>query len=257
MIKNIAIFLLFFCVSVEGMARFLDVAEPSLLHAKNSKHFSSIQRITTIGIKGVEYGKWKNIQLNKYGFYDSDDYKMDQREHALRILCLGDSITFGTLTPPYNWPNSLEQMLLSNKYDAEVINASMPGNTFTQLVNLFENEYVKFHPDILIIYKGFRSYMDKPGFEYPIISSVFEKILSQSAFMKQLLEKAPQDSYQRLKQERKKRGINKPIDEIPQSGFQNYYDDLVRLVVICRENNIVLIVSPFVTLANKVTWTSF
>lgn len=251
MLKNIIIFLLFFCIAVEGTSRFLFIAEPYLLHTFKSRTFSAIQKVTDTGIKGVKYGKWKEIQLNKYGFYDSDDYRMERKTHAVRILCLGDSITFGTLSPSYNWPNFLEQMLINENYDAEVINAAMPGNTFTQLVNLFETEYVKFKPDILIIYKGFRSYMDKSGFEYPIQSSMFERIFSFSTFMKHIFEKIPQDSYQRLQKERKRRGIKNLINKIPESGFDEYAKDLQRLARICRKNSIVLVVSPFVTLANN------
>ena len=72
-------------------------------------------------------------------------------------MCLGDSVTFGTFTPPYNWPNFLEEIIRSKGIDVEVINASTPGNTYTQLVERFEEEYIEFKPDILLIYKDFRS----------------------------------------------------------------------------------------------------
>jgi lysophospholipase L1-like esterase len=251
MIKNYLLFTLFFVFATESTARLLDVAEPIFFHALKEKQFSEIQLYTDIGIKGIKYGKWKKIQLNKYGFYDSDDYLIDQKTHKIRILCLGDSITFGTLTAPYNWPNYLEQMLIDRKYDAEVINASMPGNTFTQLVNLFEAEYVKFKPDIIIIYKGFRSYMAKPGINYPVRYNKLEKLLRYSAFVRHYLETTPKDPYARLKKERNQRGIRETIKQIPTMALDDYAGDLNRLARICRENSTNLIVSPFVTFATK------
>jgi hypothetical protein len=227
------------------------------MHKPASVPFSSIQVFEPKGIHGLKYGQWNEIRLNKYGFYDSDDYTYKKKTGTVRIMCLGDSITFGTLTPPYNWPNYLEQLFKERQVDVEVINASMPGNTFTQLVNLFETEYVKFHPDILIIYKGFRSYMEKPGFKYPVQQGPLIKILRHSFFFSQQYDKAPKDPYTRLKKERKKRNLVQLVDTLPASAFERYRSDLLRLHTICRSNHILLVVSPFMLLGDAQHYTEF
>lgn len=255
--KKIVIFLVCFFIAAELSARIVSTSESWLMHKPAPAPFSSIQVLEPDGIHGLKYGQWNAIRLNKYGFYDSDDFTYEKRAGTVRIMCLGDSITFGTLTPPYNWPNYLEQLFKAQQLDAEVINASMPGNTFTQLVNLFETEYVKFHPDILIIYKGFRSYMEKPGFKYPIQQGPLIKLLRHSFFFAQQFDKAPEDPYVRLKKERKKRNLVRLVDTIPATAFERYRSDLLRLHAICRSNHIRLVVSPFMLLGDAQHYTEF
>jgi len=89
-IKYIAKYLIIFCLVLEATA-YLDSAISAFL---TPPRFSSLQRRDALGVKGVKYGTWKSFKLNKYGFNDSDDYYMNHKKHAVRIMCIGDSIAF-------------------------------------------------------------------------------------------------------------------------------------------------------------------
>jgi lysophospholipase L1-like esterase len=203
-----------------------------------------------LGAKGIPYGQWKNIRLNKYGFHDSDSLDKSHKEKAVRIMCLGDSITFGTSTAPFNWPQTLEEELTSQNLDVEVINAAFPMNNYRNLIARFEAEYVEFNPDIVIIYKGFRLYM-KGNEPYQGGEGKWTKALRMSTFVRQFLDKEPEDPYQCLIKRRKKFGIKKIVRRVSKENLSNYERDLLHLFEVCKKNNIVLVVSPFLSLTNK------
>ncbi len=247
-IKNLLVYLILFCFSLECIAR---IDTYIRTHLRNSS-LSAIQERDNMGLKGIGYGRWRGIKLNKYGFNDSDDYEKDKKTRAVRIMCLGDSVTFGVLTYPYNWPNFLEDMLKSKGIDAEVINAATPGVTYSQIVKRFEAEYIEFRPDILIIYKDFISYMAKPADSDPLNKKgVWGKISGKSMFIKRLFDKEPLDPYKRLLAQRKKMNIKKVDDDISERGIAEYKKDLERLIQVCKSNNITLVLAPYTILADE------
>lgn len=252
-IKNIMLFLAVFCFWLECIGRVQAFIEPHL----TDPPFESIQLWDHLGAKGVKYGKWKSIKLNKYGFNDRDDYDKERKEHAIRILCLGDSITFGTFTPPYNWPNLLEKMLRDKGVDAEVINAAFPGNDYPQIIKRFETEYVQFKPDIVLIYKGFNSYMAKPASlareKSPEVRNTWRQVLENSTFMKKLLNQEPADPYKRLIGIREEMKIHKVIENIQAEAFFSYKQDLEHLIDVCKTNKIKAVLTPFPTLVGENT----
>jgi len=240
---SIAVYIAVFCGTLEIMAqldyyRIMAVDPP----------FETIQDKTDIGFKGVKYGVWQNIRLNRYGFHDFDIYLKEKKTHRIRIMCLGDSVTFGTFSAPYNWPRFLQSILRANKVDAEVINASMPGNTYTQLVDLFEKEYIGFRPDILLIYKDFRSYLGEPFKEK---EGRWKRLLRKSYFIERFLDKEPEDPRARLALKRRKAKIKDSDCGIAKDAIPNYVKDLERLIRICRQNGIMLILSPFPNLTTE------
>lgn len=229
-----------FCLTLECVAR-LD----SFFTKRDS--FLLIQVRDKNGFKGKPYAKWRGIRLNKYGFNDADDYYLNKKTHRLRVMCLGDSATFDISNYPDNWPNLLGKLLKSKGIDAEVINAAMPGNTYPDLIRLFENEYIKFKPDILIIYKEFRSYMALPA---PRIS-IYKRALRKSLFIEKFLYRAPKDDYTKLLNRRKSRDIENNETGISKDGLFRYKNDLEHLAQICKNNNIKLVLAPVLTLVNK------
>lgn len=247
-IKNLLVHLIIFCFSLECIAR-IDTYVRSRF--RNSS-LSAIQEQDDMGLKGIRYGRWRDIALNKYGFNDSDDYEKDKKTRAVRIMCLGDSVTFGVFTYPHNWPNFLEDMLKSEGIDAEVINAATPGVTYSQIVKRFEAEYIEFRPDILIIYKDFISYMAKPAdSEVLNKNSILGKILGKSVFVKRLFGKESPDPYKRLLAQRKKMKIKKISEDISEEGLAEYRKDLERLIQVCKTNNITLVLAPYTILADE------
>ncbi len=213
--------------------------------------FTAIQVKDELGVRGLPYGKWGKISLNRYGFNDPDNYTKEEKHPPLRIMCLGDSITFGTYTAPYNWPYFLGQILASREIDAEVINASMPGNTYPQIVDRFEAEYLDFHPDIVIVYKGFRYYMAREPALPPSGKSIWERLGRKSVFIRRVLDHQPRDPYRRLLKERRSKGITSLVKEVTEEQLARYREDLLRLIRLCRSREITLILAPFPTLVDE------
>ena len=71
---------------------------------------------------------------------------------TVRILCLGDSLTFGTgVAERDTYPNQLESMLNSQEPRYEVINTGVPGYDTWQEVAFFRKYGIEFRPDLVII----------------------------------------------------------------------------------------------------------
>jgi acyl-CoA thioesterase-1 len=68
----------------------------------------------------------------------------------MKIVCLGDSITYGfPFGPRVSWVAMLDQAL-----DAEIINQGINGNTTTDMLRRFERSVLKYNPTHLIIMGG-------------------------------------------------------------------------------------------------------
>ena len=83
--------------------------------------------------------------------------KKELRSHAdSRILCLGDSYTFGEgAAKGYSYPEQLQALLdnnVSKKF--KVFNGGVPGSNSSQLFNNLEANIKKYNPDIIIIMTG-------------------------------------------------------------------------------------------------------
>ncbi len=76
---------------------------------------------------------------------------MNNNEKArLRIVCLGDSITYGfPWGPEVSWVN-----MLSKAIDGEIINKGINGNTTWDMMNRFERAVLKYNPTHVIIMGG-------------------------------------------------------------------------------------------------------
>jgi len=253
-IRDIAVYILVFLVVLECAAIFKAKAIDGLIAALRPP-FDAAKQNDDLGAKGVKYGSYRGIKLNKYGFNDSDDYDRDKKDRAVRIMCLGDSITFGILTPPHNWPAFLEEMLRDEGLDVEVINAAFPGNSLPSIINRFESEYLDFGPDILLVYKGFRYYMsdeEQPHKgEKSSKESIWRRVLGKSAFLKNYTGKEPVDPRERLLHKRERYGITELVTSIKEENLSRFKKDLGHLVQICKDNDITLVLSSFPSLTDE------
>jgi acyl-CoA thioesterase-1 len=69
----------------------------------------------------------------------------------LKIVCLGDSITYGfPFGPEASWVTMLKQVLI----DADVINEGINGDTTSDMLRRFESSVLKHNPTHLIIMGG-------------------------------------------------------------------------------------------------------
>jgi lysophospholipase L1-like esterase len=98
---------------------------------------------------GREYGNIE-IRINSQGLRDYEhEFGKSQK---LRILGLGDSVTFGSgVSYSDTYLSQLEEKLIENGYDAEVIKAGVNGYEFEQEYTYYLEEGYKYEPDIVIL----------------------------------------------------------------------------------------------------------
>lgn len=103
---------------------------------------------------------WKMLpncgDTNSQGFFDRE-FSPRKAEGVFRIVCMGDSITFGFPAPiDETYPNVLERLLerafVGKKI--EVINAGVPGYSSFQGLVLLQKKILAYQPDLLIVYYG-------------------------------------------------------------------------------------------------------
>lgn len=87
----------------------------------------------------------KTRKINSKGMRDNE-FSIEKPKEVFRIICLGDSVTFG-------WPNKSEkayayrlEALLNERIkncNFEVINAGVPGYSFLSRIEIFRNGYCR------------------------------------------------------------------------------------------------------------------
>ncbi|MFC1620799.1 SGNH/GDSL hydrolase family protein [Candidatus Omnitrophota bacterium] len=100
--------------------------------------------------------KDKSADINSQGFRDSKEIDSFKRKDTFRIVCIGDSVTFGvpiTLNRSRDtFPKLLEKSLnqLQMRKNFEVINAGVPGFTSYQGLQYLKYYLIKYKPDLVI-----------------------------------------------------------------------------------------------------------
>jgi hypothetical protein len=89
------------------------------------------------------------IKINSDGFRDRE-YSIEKPNNTIRIIVLGDSVTFG-------WGinvSDTERMLnndLNTTINFEVLNFGVPGFNTLEEIHLLEKKGLKYNPDVVII----------------------------------------------------------------------------------------------------------
>jgi len=107
--------------------------------------------ITKEGKSSVEGEFAYTAQINNYG-YRGRDFKMPKDKETLRIMALGDSMTYGVgVNDDQTIPYYLESYLLNNKFPVEVINGgSGHAGTIKHFLNI-QNFHLKYQPDLVLL----------------------------------------------------------------------------------------------------------
>ena len=113
------------------------------------------------------FGYWGLTSGNKYdpicyflprgGFFRGPNGRIDspleKEEHTIRIICIGDSVTYGAGEDYYHSWVYLLGTMLNRKYPEkriEVLNAGLSGVINKQIKRIFQFHLAKYRPDILI-----------------------------------------------------------------------------------------------------------
>lgn len=84
-----------------------------------------------------------------------------ESQKEMKIVCLGDSITYGfPFGPQVSWVSMLQQAL-----GVEVINQGINGNTTTDMLRRFERSVLKYYPTHLIIMGGINDVICAESFD--------------------------------------------------------------------------------------------
>lgn len=96
-------------------------------------------------------GRWE-FNMNSKGFRGNEEVTYEKLEGTLRILLLGDSFTVGyEVQERETYGVTLENYLVSQGIKAEVINTGTSGFSNAEELVFFEQEGVKYTPDIVIL----------------------------------------------------------------------------------------------------------
>jgi lysophospholipase L1-like esterase len=115
----------------------------------------------------------KEYEINSAGFR-GEEFPFQKEEDEIRIVAMGDSITFGfglDETAPY--PYQLQKMLQSEgngHYSYRVINAGVPSYDSLQVLLTFEHRVLELEPDLIIVTVGWNDLSYSLRDWYPEIS---------------------------------------------------------------------------------------
>ena len=88
--------------------------------------------------------------INSLGFRDRE-FAL-RKTKALRILAIGDSLTFGWgVEAPQSWPKALESDLQAKGHDVEVLNLGKPGGDPTDYAQIATKAVPALKPDLVIV----------------------------------------------------------------------------------------------------------
>lgn len=95
------------------------------------------------------------LRVNALGFRGEAFDRQRRSEDPPRIICLGDSCTFGWFVDDaHTYPVLLQKRLAEGGFKAQVINAGVPGYSSWQARVWCEEELFSLRPDVLVLYVG-------------------------------------------------------------------------------------------------------
>lgn len=98
-----------------------------------------------------------SIWVNDAGFHQRDTVPIRRSPGRLRVICLGESTTFGSSVDS-NYPAFLRRILTQNGVAAEVINGGVPGWVSDQVALRAEHQLAAYKPDVVILYVGWNDF---------------------------------------------------------------------------------------------------
>lgn len=189
-----------------------------------------------------------DVVINSRGFR-GNEFFTKKREETFRIVCLGDSWTFGErVNGPDTYPKKLEAFLNIEfpDRDIEALNLGIPGFTSLQGLKLFEKYVQTLEPDLIILgfntndarkaFMGFRNdtHLLNAGWKIMLGETIerYSKVYEVTMYYlrKWLRARASKGAIAR---------INKPWwDYNPRNTAEEYYNNILRIVRIAKENSI-------------------
>ena len=121
---------------------------------RNQRHATRTQFVYPQALGSTE--EW-TIRTNARGFRGPEVRSDRSKESTYRVLCIGDSVTFGFNGDQEDtYPAQLGELLRAKRpgKDIEVINAGVPGWTWLQGLRFLELQGLALEPDLVIMAHG-------------------------------------------------------------------------------------------------------
>ena len=199
------------------------------------------------------------IKINSAGFRDKERIYSKDKD-IFRILCLGDSSTFGVGVPSSQTYSSFLENALNEKFSSsgrrfEVINGGVNGYASAQGLGLYKYKGIRYHPDMVTFYFGIndpikRFYQDDdkimrvnvPVAIRNIENNYLLRISSYRLFRKIVLT---------LHQNTNK--VDRP--NIPRVSLNSFKNNIIELNNMCRINNTLLVlILPPLCIKKRPNW---
>jgi lysophospholipase L1-like esterase len=88
----------------------------------------------------------------------------DDSRGGVRILCVGDSHTYGAMVRPASaYPEQLERVLRRHGIPATVFNLGIPGQSSRQVRNRLPPQLAAYRPDVVVLWAGVNDYWNDTG----------------------------------------------------------------------------------------------
>jgi len=173
-----------------------------------------------------------SIRINSFGFR-GEEFSIKKDKNIIRIVCMGDSCTFGFGIKWTSYPDELQRLLGNNskRKRYEVINAGVPDYSSFQGLRLLERRILRLKPDIITISYGWndirrtREPPDKDQGTNPywfFIDNLFHK-----SRVYQGLGKAINSLKRKITENKKSR--RKLVHRVSPSDFKNNLETMVKL----------------------------
>ncbi len=96
-------------------------------------------------------GKWQ-FKVNNQGYRSEKEYEYEKPADVFRVMTIGDSYTMGyEVAQEETYASVIEDALNQKGLKTEVINAGVSGYSNAEQLVYFEQEGLKFAPDVLIL----------------------------------------------------------------------------------------------------------
>ena len=107
--------------------------------------------------RNMDFGVTNHYKTNSQGYRDEEELRPDKPNDEIRILCIGDSSTYGlNVDQDQTFPAQLQGILNQRRWEGsyKVINAGCPGFSSFQAMRLLETRGRSTQPDIIILSVG-------------------------------------------------------------------------------------------------------
>lgn len=155
-----------FFIFIEIIISLLNIKFELYRYMKFEEHFQIDPHLSNGIFLKDRHVFWKNtpnnneLGVNSLGFRDISEISIHKDKNIFRIICIGDSVTYGVPhrinRPQDTFPKVLEG-LLNNQVGIkrfEVINAAVPGYSSYQGLQYLKHYLLKFRPDLVIVQFG-------------------------------------------------------------------------------------------------------